>query len=112
MELIDVTAVLHVEILAHHVIHLGLVASGNLGAVNLLMKHLVSWIDVLSEGIHLTFLFFSHLISITIQVVVLHFCKCLCTLVIALTSHFARLLNCIHTENVKVSLLSQLLFVG
>ena len=76
------------------------------------MKHLVGRIDVLSEGTHLTLLLLSHLVSIAVQVVVLNLSKCLRTLVIALTSHLARLLNGIHTENVEVSLLPQLLLVG
>ena len=76
------------------------------------MKHLVGRIDVLSEGTHLTLLLLSHLVSIAVQVVVLHLGECLCTLVITLTSHFARLLNGIHTENVEVGLLPQLFFVG
>jgi hypothetical protein len=60
----------------------------------------------------LTLLFFSHFVGITIQVIVLHFSKRLRPLVISFPSHFARLLNSIHTEYVEVGLLPELLLIS
>jgi hypothetical protein len=56
-EHIDIALVLHVEILAHHIINLSLSATINSGTIDLLMKQLVSLIDGLGVTLNLGFLF-------------------------------------------------------
>ncbi len=109
---LNIASVLHVEVLAHHVINFGLVASINSWAYHLLVQHLVGLVDILCESTHLTSLIFCQIFIGLVKVVVIKLGGSLSTFVIAFSSHLARLLDCIDTQDSKVCLLPELLFFG